>query len=288
MNELSAQEIEYVREFSDNLGEPKASVIIVTYNIPKTEFKPTLDALEHQTTKNFEILIIDNGNDWDIDVFVSTYSQVRVYVKLKKNYGLNEARNIGAKLAKGNILIFLDDDGIPRRDFVREHLKAHSDYDIVAASGKIIPKTRTFYSKLNLSYDLGEKVIPYIINTEGNSSFNREKFLEVSGFEEKLRGSGGGEGLLISYKLIKNTSDKSKIIYYPKAVIYHDPVSGFIPYINKQIKHRKYKKMFWKTYPEIVDLIKYYKKTRFEKARREMTLSEKLLRLVVLFFAKVL
>lgn len=85
----------------------KISVIIPTYN-EEHVIKKCLDSLVKQTYKSFEIIVVDDGStDNTLDV-LSKYKKCQL---LKQNHtGPGEARNLGAKKAKGEILVFVDAD----------------------------------------------------------------------------------------------------------------------------------------------------------------------------------
>ena len=236
---------------------PSASVIIVTYNHSILLLK-NLDSLNKQTVSDFEIIIIDNNEKIDIFPLIKKYPIN--YVKLKKNYGLSFARNIGIKLARGEIVIFLDDDAIPASDFVEQHIKAYQINDIIGLRGKAIPtNNKNIYNHFSYHYNYGNKTIPYYINLEGNSSFKKEELSNIGGFNPKLEGAGGYEGLELTYRILGKYRDKNKLIYYPNVVIYHDYSKNFINFIKKRIRHKKNFKMLKEKYKDIFDLIKEYK-----------------------------
>jgi len=243
-----------------------ASVIIVTYNSNKKVLEQCLNSLKEQTFKDFEIIIVDNSDKTDLKPIVSKY--ICKYIKLKKNYGLSLARNIGIKFARGDIVIFLDDDAIPAHNFVEEHVSAYSKYDIFGLRGKSLPKTHAIYNYLAPHYDLGDQPIPYYIDLEGNSSFKRDVLSEIGGFNPELQGAGGCEGLELTYRIISKCKDKSKLIYYPNAVIYHDYSDTFVKYIKKQLRHAKHNNMLKCIFPDIFEFDRGYK-FNSKKLKRE-------------------
>ena len=209
---------------------PSASVIIVTYNHSILLLK-NLDSLNKQTVSDFEIMIIDNNEKINIFPLIKNYPIN--YIKLKKNYGLSLARNIGIKFAKGYIVIFLDDDAIPADDFIEQHIKAYQINDIIGLRGKAIPiNNKNIYNHFSYHYNYGNKPIPCYINLEGNSSFKKEELSDIGGFNPKLEGAGGYEGLELSYRILGKYRDKNKLIYYPDAIIYHEYSSNFIEFIK--------------------------------------------------------
>ena len=246
-----------VKDTDNKKVSPEASVVIVTYNTDKKLLSQNLESLNMQTDDNFEIIIVDNSDKRDVKSIVSKYSLK--YIKLNKNYGLSLARNIGIKFARGNIVIFLDDDAIPADDFIKEHVHAHKEFNIIGLRGKSLPRTSTIYNYLTSHYDYGDKTIPCFINLEGNSSFKRDVLIEIGGFNPKLQGAGGYEGLELTYRIISKYKDKSKLIYYPNAVIYHDYSHNFIKYLKKALRHAKYKDIIEGQFKDIFKLFREYK-----------------------------
>jgi glycosyltransferase involved in cell wall biosynthesis len=80
------------------------SVIIPTYN-EESVIADCLNSLAKQSLKDFEIIIVDDGST------DSTIEKVTGAKLLHQNHlGAGAARNLGAKTAKGDILVFVDSD----------------------------------------------------------------------------------------------------------------------------------------------------------------------------------
>jgi len=218
---------------------PQASVIIVTYNI-KQPLMDNLEALKKQTFKDFEIFVIDNNEKIDLRGLIRGHPVN--YIKLRKNYGICAARNIGIKLAQAGIIIFLDDDARPETNLVEEHLRAYQTLDILGLRGRILPRTGSIYNYLAGNYDLGKDIISCRINAEANCSFRKDFLFGIGGFNTNFKGSGILEGTELTYRGIKWCQKKDKFIYYPKVAAYHDYADSFVKYIRKKlcyIEHRK-------------------------------------------------
>ncbi|OGE19929.1 MAG: hypothetical protein A3J42_02020 [Candidatus Dadabacteria bacterium RIFCSPHIGHO2_12_FULL_53_21] len=235
---------------------PTASIIIVTYNSNISLFEQTIKSLTDNTTNSYEILIIDNSEKSHLqDSFTDTKVN---YIKLKRNYGLTIGRNIGISYSKGKILIFLDDDAIPGENFIDEHIKAHQVNNISALRGKCLPRTKSIFNHFASHYDLGNDTIPYIVNLEGNSSFNKNILIDVGGFSTALEGAGGHEGLEISKRIIAKTMNPNSIIYCPKAIIYHDYSKSLFHFLKKEIRHRNHWKYISKDHSDLIEFYQSY------------------------------
>lgn len=235
---------------------PTASVIIVAYNPNLSLFEQTIKTLVDKTKSSYEILLIDNSEKSQLQKFAAD-SNLN-YIKLNRNYGLTIGRNVGINYSQGSILIFLDDDAIPGKNFIDEHVKAHQDKNILALRGKCLPRTNSIFNHFASHYDLGNDVIPYFINLEGNSSFKKDILIEVGGFNTVLKGAGGHEGLEISKRIIAKSLSKYSIIYCPKAIIYHDYSKSLLHYLKKEIRHARHWKYIHEHHPDFVEFFLSY------------------------------
>lgn len=94
----------------------KLSVIIPTYNEEK-DIAACVESLQKQSHKDFEIIIVDDGSTDNTLEIVARYTKVKV---LHQNHnGPGSARNLGAKGAKGKILIFIDADMTFSKDYLK-------------------------------------------------------------------------------------------------------------------------------------------------------------------------
>lgn len=82
------------------------SVIIPTYN-EESVISDCLASLKNQSYKNTEIILVDDGSSDNTLKIAATFN-IRTYSQ--KHQGPGSARNLGAKHAKGKILIFADAD----------------------------------------------------------------------------------------------------------------------------------------------------------------------------------
>lgn len=246
----SLDKIVEIRDFSKN-SPVQATVVVVTYK-RNQQLIECLDSLTRQSYKDFETIVIDNGKNEAVHASLSRY-KVR-HILLKKNYGLSMGRNIGIEYARGDIIIFLDDDAIASPDLVQSHVEAHQELNIVGLRGKAIGKTQTIYNDLQQHYDIGEKIKPAVVNLGGNASFKRDMLIEVGGFDPDFFGH---EDLELTYRIVKKYG-KNKVIYYPKAVIYHDFANSLKKHLKKHVRHSLMWDMLEETHPHILEFQRSY------------------------------
>ena len=86
------------------------SIIIPTYNRATLLYR-SVNSVINQIYPNWELIIIDDASKDNTESVVESFQDKRIkYVKLNKNKGVSNARNIGLEIAKGEFLAFLDSD----------------------------------------------------------------------------------------------------------------------------------------------------------------------------------
>lgn len=86
------------------------SIIVPLYNRPD-EIRELLESLLHQTYKNFEVLVIEDGSKIPAEHIVESYKgKLDVHYYFKPNSGQGFARNYGFERAKGDYFIIFDSD----------------------------------------------------------------------------------------------------------------------------------------------------------------------------------
>jgi len=109
------------------------SIIIPNYN-GKKHLEICLSALIKQKFKDIEIIVIDNGSsDGSVDFIKNNFPEVKVILS-KENLGFAQANNLGAKEAKGEYLLFLNNDTKLKEDclvFLFNRIKADVSQGVV-------------------------------------------------------------------------------------------------------------------------------------------------------------
>ncbi len=110
------------------------SIIIPVYNVAPYLVE-ALESAIHQTYKNLEIIIIDDGSTDGSETICDEYARKdhRVRVIHQDNKGLSAARNIGLGIMTGDAVAFLDSDDALEFDYVEKLVEAmnREDADIV-------------------------------------------------------------------------------------------------------------------------------------------------------------
>jgi len=122
-------------------NSPFISIIILNYN-GKDFLKPCLDSVLSAQYENLEIIIVDNGStDESVAYIQENYGSIEnlTIIKKGKNFGVPEGRNIGLKQARGEYVIFLDNDTIVDKNWIEGFLEAFNvDERIAVAQAKLL------------------------------------------------------------------------------------------------------------------------------------------------------
>lgn len=110
-------------------GAALISVIVTTYN-REDALDAALRALAHQSDRNFEIVIADDGSRPDTARVAQSW-KARLPLPLKhvrhehRGFRGGEIRNRGIRASNGELCIFLDGDCLAKPDFVATHRRLH-------------------------------------------------------------------------------------------------------------------------------------------------------------------
>lgn len=116
----------------------KLSIIIPTLN-RYADLRNTIRDLLAQSEQDFEILIIDQTDASKRENMGGLSAKIsHIYFDIKS---ASAARNIGIRQAKGEVLLFLDDDVIiENKDFLHNHLRHYDQADIPGVVGLPLDK----------------------------------------------------------------------------------------------------------------------------------------------------
>jgi len=168
--------------------KPEISIVIPAFN-EENYIKNVFQGLKEQGFRNFEVIVAD-GNSTDRTREIVRQNGGRDVVETKRNIGA--ARNVGARLAKGDFIMFTNADTKVSKNLLKTYLDIFKDKNVVAASGPLIPLEDTtrfirfgyryasFYLA-KLSFAIGKPAI-----SRSNSMVRTSAFKKCGGFDESL------------------------------------------------------------------------------------------------------
>lgn len=119
------------------------SVIVCTYNRARS-LQDTLRALrqlEVPSVIDWEVIVVDNNSKDDTrSVVEAAMAELpRLRYLFQPLQGLSHARNMGIEAARGEILLFTDDDVLPECDWIARILSGMREHGAAACGGYIAP-----------------------------------------------------------------------------------------------------------------------------------------------------
>lgn len=161
---------------------PLLSIIIPSYNEEK-DIGSAINSLLSQSYKNMEIIIVDDGSTDNTIKIAYSFNNVKVF---KQNHqGPGKARNLGAKKAKGEILIFVDADMTFRGDYLHNLLKPIlADNSIIGTThdNEIVENISNIWSRCWGRIRVSPKDAE---NVKIFRAIRKDRFLALGGFNPK-------------------------------------------------------------------------------------------------------
>ncbi len=172
------------------------SVIISTYGMERIDdTRQSIDSVLLQMDNECELIVVIDENDELVSDLDDKYGD-RIRIEISKEKGLSNARNLGVKTAKGDIVAFIDDDATICPGWIKAIKTALSnDNDIAAVTGTIFPDwigkgmewvPRSMYWIVSCTYiDIEDgEFVQTAIGT--NMAFKKDVLLDMGGFHSKL------------------------------------------------------------------------------------------------------
>lgn len=210
------------------------SIIIPVWNNAALT-QQCLQALAEVTDgASYEVVVVDNGSTDGVETFLRNLGGDVQVIRNEQNLGFSKACNQGARAARGEFLVFLNNDTIPLTGWLSalvEEARAHADVAVVGS--KLLFEDGTI-QHAGVAFSR-EWFLPYHLYRGGNAHaacvsrrrelqcvtaacmlVRRTVFEQAGGFDEGYR--NGFEDVDLCLKIKKLAW---KIVYQPKSVLYH-------------------------------------------------------------------
>lgn len=177
------------------------SVVVPTFN-RREMVKRTVNSLFAQNfpARDYEVIVVvDGSEDGTADALRGMKAPCRFRIVEQPNGGLAAARNSGARVAEGDLLLFLDDDMLCAPELVEAHVEAHRNAPRMVGFGCIFlsPESPPSLAAECFNRELGAfylrqkareaDAMEDLEHVFGNSSLPRELLKEAGGFDASFR-----------------------------------------------------------------------------------------------------
>jgi len=203
--------------------KPLVSIVVIDYKTRNPYLIECLEAIRQQSYSHFEIILL---TDYPNDI---KYPKLR-----KKSYGHYvgpaQKRDDGVKLAKGEIVAFIDDDAYPSIDWLKNITTHFADSRVAGVGGPGVTPPGVSWQEEASGWasaspvGAGTYLYRFLPNKKRyvedypsmNLAVRKKDFLKVGGFDSNYwPGEDTKLCLDLTHKLGK------KIIYDPKVLVFH-------------------------------------------------------------------
>jgi len=245
------------------MTSPTVSVVITTYNRPD-RLPKVLETVHQQTFQDFEIIVVDGANSDKNKRIVAKYKildyRIR-YLRVKEEAvkyvswrGVQHARNVGCKQARGKYIAMLDDDDLWAKNKLEKQVKIFEEdktdkVGLVLCYNKIISGKSEVIDKTKISPNYRDLLKSF--NLSSTSTYLIRKYLleKIGWWDESLRGMHEYDIALkltkLDYKIVTideplmiryRTANMERRYYYIKIAevldLWKNYGKDFIPYIG--------------------------------------------------------
>ena len=196
--------------------------------------------VKQQSARLFEIVVVDDGSTDETVLVAQGFPGVRII--RQANAGPAAARNRGAREAGGSIILFTDDDCVPRPDWMEQMLAPFRDPVVVGVKGAYRTRQDRLIARfVQVEYEDRYRLVARhadidFIDTY-SAAFRRDHFLEMGGYDTSFP-VACAEDVELSYRM---SVRGWKMRFAPHAVVYHSHPDDLSSYLRK-----KHKFAYWR------------------------------------------
>jgi len=196
--------------------------------------------------QEYEIIVV---NDGPVDATVKTianHHEVPLFFQPQR--GAAAARNLGAKQAQGEILLFTDADCVPESNWIESMIAPFADQEVVGVCGVVRTRQTGLVPRfIQLEYDYRYRNIARhsqidFVNT-GTAGYRRQVFMDSGGFLEDLLGAEDAE---LSFRL---ANAGHKMVFVPQAIVYHSHPASLWEYARRKCHYSYWRMIVYRGYP---------------------------------------
>jgi GT2 family glycosyltransferase/radical SAM superfamily enzyme YgiQ (UPF0313 family)/tetratricopeptide (TPR) repeat protein len=214
--------------------EYEVSIIIPVFNKVELTRQCLISLAEVTDNVNYEVIVVDNASTDGTEKFLATLGGDLQIIQNKENFGFAKGCNLGARAARGRYLVFLNNDTIPQKGWLKslvDEVAAYPDVAVVGSKllypdGTIqhagVAFSRTFigpyhiYQKASADAPMVNRRREFQAVTAACMLVRREVFESVGEFDEGFQ--NGFEDVDLCLKI---REQGGRIVYQPNSVLFH-------------------------------------------------------------------
>jgi GT2 family glycosyltransferase len=220
---------------------------ILEKNLPKL-----FEAVDNPKNQIIEVIIVDDGS-WDDSVsFINhNYKDKIKLIKHTKNRGFSAAVNTGVRATKGNLILLINTDVIPEKNFLEPVLPHFKNPKVFAVStheegyGGAKGVFANGYIELGMNAETKNAAMSFYVSG-GSGVFRKSIWQELDGMDEKLLSPFYWEDIDLCFRAAKRGYLN---LWEPNGKVVHEhesTISKFPKVYVARVKERNQLLMLWK------------------------------------------
>jgi GT2 family glycosyltransferase len=231
------------RNTRDKNRRPFVSVVVATIGRGRLLIRTVRGLLENDYP-DFEVIVVDQTPrpDPDVQRFMEG-GDSRIRYMRRRRPGLPDARNAGVAAARGDVILFVDDDVIPERGLISAHAAAYVRDGVGGVAGRVLPpgdlagrleRRHSHIAKIRFCGLVIRDHFDADVRTTAdhvrgcNMSFLRRAIDDAGGFDGRFGGSAHLEETDLALRV---RAGGYRLVFEPAAVLVHllEPAGGCRP-----------------------------------------------------------
>jgi glycosyltransferase involved in cell wall biosynthesis len=188
------------------MADPAISVVVPTHD-RAPQLTRLLDAIAECEAPpgGFEVVVVDDGSTDDTATVLATHPLQPTVVR-QAQAGAAAARNRGWRSARAELVLFVDDDCVPDRTWLVDHVEGHSATAGISGLGgaiePLVPGRIADFVQCErlVGHAADQRGVRYLVTA--NASFTRDAIAAVGGFDESFPGAAG-EDADLGFRLLE-------------------------------------------------------------------------------------
>jgi GT2 family glycosyltransferase len=229
---------------------PRDVSIIIPVRDRKRELAACLEAVQEQLSarRTWEVVVVDDGSIEHVPRPSADQSEVRVL--RRPALGPGAARNAGADVAHGRVLVFLDADCVPEAGCLDALLAPFTDSNVSGVRGAYTTNQRGSIARfVQLEMDEKQRELARARQTSvvdtACAAYRRPVFLTSGGFDESLPPSSA-EDVELSFRL---SAQGHRLVYAPAARVRHQHPEQLGTYLWRKARFAYFRTQLYRRDP---------------------------------------
>jgi glycosyltransferase involved in cell wall biosynthesis len=223
------------------LNKPLFSIVIPTYRRPEPLARclEAVAGLDYPQDR-FEVVVVDDGSGTDLDGIAAPWrDRLQLTTLSNVHAGPSAARNFGAAHARGEYLVFLDDDCLPPRDWLWTFEARVRQYPDAMIGGRLVNvlensfavATDLLVTHIFRRWNADPEHAQFLVSA--NLAFKAEHFREMGGFSEAFAVPGAEDRAICAWWIARG----GQIVFAPEVVVHHEHPMSLKKYYRQHFNY---------------------------------------------------